>query len=571
MTLVVDHTERLKAIEPQESFIVSAPAGSGKTGLITQRILCLLGTVNNPEEILGITFTRKAAAEMAARVHSALQAAANEPRPENQYEAQTWELARKALQQDQNLNWNLLDMPNRLRIQTIDSFCRYIARQFSLETKLGDLSEPSDQPEVLYQSASRSLLQKLETDDAVTPHLTVLLAHTGNDLARCERLLSELLGKREEWLPIIYGIKDNHHYFEQVIDQINVENIIDLQDRLMPVAGELIELADFAATHVPDGRNPCLTQLVGIKELPDIGLSGIADWQTLLRMLVTKDGAIRSKVDKNSGFPSDKKEHKSRMEALLDWCRAQADLVSQINNILHLPSKSMGTSEQLILNALAQLLPRLAAELDIEFKAFDQCDYSAITLAALEAVSPTSDEVVSDITLRLDYQLRHILVDEFQDTSGSQVELLAQLVSGWQPDDGRTLFLVGDAMQSLYGFRNANVGLFINSQRHPVGTVQCAPINLTTNFRSEKGIVDWVNNVFTGAFPKKADISRGAIPYSRAVAFKSKSDHAAVHFQGFSGDFAESEEAKHLPIPVCRSIRITLPNQLLFWFVAEVI
>ena len=546
MTLVVDHTERLKAIDPEESFIVSAPAGSGKTGLITQRILCLLGTVNHPEEILSITFTRKAAAEMAARVHSALQTAANEPRPENQYEAQTWDFAQKALQQDQSLNWNLLDMPNRLRIQTIDSFCRYIARQFSLETKLGDLSEPSDQPEVHYQSASRSLLQKLETDDALTPHLTVLLAHTGNDLARCERLLSELLGKREEWLPIIYGIKDNHHYFEQVIDQIVAENIIDLQDRLMPVAGELIELADFAATHVPEGKNPSLTQLAGITELPDVGLSGIADWQTLLRMLVTKDGAIRSKVDKNGGFPSDKKEHKSRMETLLDWCRVQADLVSQINNILHLPSKSINVSEQLILNALAQLLPRLAAELDIEFKAHDQCDYSAITLAALEAVSPTSNEVVSDITLRLDYQLRHILVDEFQDTSGSQVELLAQLVSGWQPDDGRTLFLVGDAMQSLYGFRNANVGLFINSQRHPVGTVQCTPINLTTNFRSEKGIVDWVNNAFTEAFPKKADISRGAIPYSLAAAFKSKSDHTAVHFQGFTGDLAESEEAKHI-------------------------
>ena len=127
MTLVIDHTERLKAINPEESFIVSAPAGSGKTGLITQRILCLLGTVNHPEEILSITFTRKAAAEMAARVHSALQTAANEPRPENQYEAQTWDFAQKALQQDQNLNWNLLDMPNRLRIQTIDSFCRYNA------------------------------------------------------------------------------------------------------------------------------------------------------------------------------------------------------------------------------------------------------------------------------------------------------------------------------------------------------------------------------------------------------------------------------------------------------------
>ena len=59
MKAVVDQAERFKAIDPRESFIVSAPAGSGKTGLITQRILGLLATVNEPEEILSITFTRK--------------------------------------------------------------------------------------------------------------------------------------------------------------------------------------------------------------------------------------------------------------------------------------------------------------------------------------------------------------------------------------------------------------------------------------------------------------------------------------------------------------------------------
>ena len=553
MKTVVDQAERLKAIDPRESFIVSAPAGSGKTGLITQRILGLLATVNEPEEILSITFTRKAAAEMASRVHIALQQAANEPRPSDSYAAQTWDLAQKALLQDKHLNWNLLDMPNRLRIQTIDSFCRYIARQFSLETKLGDISDPSEYPEAHYEAASRSLLQKLETDESLAPSLEIILAHTGNDLGRCERLLSELLNKREQWLPLIYGSKDNRHYFERVIENIVDEKLNDLYERLMPIIGELIALADFAASHLPEGKNPALAKLIGIADVPDSSLSGISEWKALLGMLVTKEGNIRLKIDKNAGFPADKKEHKGRMDELLSWCRGQHDLEEQIGNILHLPDHSINLSQQRILDALALLLPHLAAQLITEFKEHDQCDYPAITLSALEAITPACDDIVSDITLRLDYQLRHILVDEFQDTSGSQVELIAQLVTGWQPEDGRTLFLVGDAMQSLYGFRNANVGLFINLQRHSIGTVQCTPLTLSTNFRSEQGVVEWVNHVFSGAFPKRADISRGAVPYSPSSAFKNYGENDAVSFSGFSGELADTAEADHIA-NICHQI-----------------
>ena len=229
---------------------------------------------------------------MASRVHTALQQAANEPRPSDAYGAQTWDLAQRALIQDKQLNWNLLDMPNRLRIQTIDSFCRYIARQFSLETKLGDISDPSEYPEAHYETASRSLLQKLETDESLAPSLQVLLAHTGNDLGRCERLLSELLNKREQWLPLIYSSKDNRHYFKQVIESIVDESLSNLYERLMPIMGELIELADFAASHLPEGKNLALAQLIGIEDVPDSSLSGVSCWKTLLRMLVNNDGNV---------------------------------------------------------------------------------------------------------------------------------------------------------------------------------------------------------------------------------------------------------------------------------------
>lgn len=561
MNQVNDLLERQQALDPQQSFIVSAPAGSGKTGLITQRVLRLLCAVEHPEEILSITFTRKAAGEMASRIHRALQAAAYEQRPSDPYEAQTWDLATQAVARSTELGWNLLDMPGRLRIQTIDGFCLYIASQFALETKLGALPEPSDNPQVLYELAARALLDKIEQDSSTAKQLAVLLEHTGNDLGRCERLLSDLLSKRDQWLPLIFSAADNHQYFQQVIDQVIGENLLQLQDALLPIEGELVELADFASQYVNTEKNAQLTELAGIVELPDSSLNGIRQWKLLLSLLVTQDYQIRKKLTKNEGFPADQKDAKARMMVLLDWCRERPAINELIANCLCLPDAAINPAQQLLLDALGHLLPLLAAELNIVFKQQEQCDYTAITLTALEAIEPNpDDQAISDITLRLDYQLRHILVDEFQDTSGSQIKLLEHLIAGWQPDDGRTLFLVGDAMQSLYGFRNANVGLFINAQRHPVGPVQCTPLTLSANFRSQQGIIEWVNHAFHQAFPAQADISRGAIPYSPSDAFKGPGDGPAVSFQGFAGDDDEQSEATYIA-NTCRQIATTKPDE----------
>ena len=558
---VVDSPQRQMALDPTQSFIVSAPAGSGKTGLITQRVLRLLCSVENPEEILSITFTRKAAGEMSSRIHSALQAAAYEPRPDNEYEAQTWDIAAQAVERNNQLGWNLLEMPGRLRIQTIDGFCRYIASQFALETKLGALPEPSEQPAVHYELAARNLLQRIEEDGEVGEQLAVLLAHTGNDTARCERLLADILGKREQWLPLIFDAKGNQQYFQQVIDQIIGETLLTLQDALLPIAGELIYLADFAANHIPTDKPSPITELAGITELPDISLEGIQQWKILLSMLVTGKNEPRKQVTKNNGFPADQKDAKQQMGVLLEWCRNHPDIHELILNALYLPESNINQSQQLMLDALSCLLRHLAAELETVFKQHDQCDYPAITLAALEAIEPSpEDESISDITLRLDYQLRHILVDEFQDTSGAQIKLLEHLIAGWQPDDGRTLFLVGDAMQSLYGFRNANVGLFINAQRHPIGPVQCTPLALSCNFRSQKGVIDWVNDTFSEAFPAVPDISRGAVPYSASEAFKASGADPAVSFQGFCGDDYQQAEAEYIA-KTCRELCDNQPGE----------
>ncbi|MGB1333519.1 MAG: UvrD-helicase domain-containing protein [Porticoccaceae bacterium] len=560
-----DAEARLQALDPHNSFIVSAPAGSGKTGLITQRLLRLLNTVENPEEILCITFTRKAAAEMRQRIHSALVFADQNPRPKDPFEAQTWDLATKALARDKTLGWNLLDIPYRLRIKTIDSFCHYIAKQFMFDNGNGALPEQSEYPQALYHTAARELLKQIESNNATSNALSVVAANMGNDLGRCEKLFANMLSKRDQWLPHIFTTANNSVYFQQVIEKLIIDTLEQLEQQLFPLAGELIELADYAASNVAR-ENTHLYALKGLCEFPPINQKGLSQWKNILRLFVKKDKDFspRKAVSVREGFPPEGGEQKARMKSLLADYTNDKYLQSLVVDVMHLPEAEISTDQQHMLNALGLLLPQLAAILKIIFQQQGQSDYSEITMTALDALEPDSEtDVISDITLKLDYQLKHILVDEFQDTSGSQMRLLEHLVNGWQPDDGRTLFLVGDAMQSLYSFRDARVGLFINAQRYPIGPVQCQSLVLTSNFRSKKGIVDWVNENFIDAFPEVANINRGAVPYHSSTWVRSEEESQAVYFHGYSckqtTDY-DRKEAEHIA-KLCQQIKLEKPDQ----------
>ena len=117
-----DESARIEALDTTRSFIVQAPAGSGKTELLIQRYLRLLATVDNPEEVLAITFTRKAAAEMQLRVLQALQAAGRDEEPQEAHEKVTAAAARSVLQKDRERGWDLIRNPRRMRIQTLGRF-----------------------------------------------------------------------------------------------------------------------------------------------------------------------------------------------------------------------------------------------------------------------------------------------------------------------------------------------------------------------------------------------------------------------------------------------------------------
>src|SRR5687768_10440253 len=207
-----DFAERRRALDPTQSFIVQAPAGSGKTGLLIQRYLKLLACVDEPEEIVAITFTRKAAAEMRERMTKALlrvgdnlHRAAFENGQETEHEKVTRELADAVLRRDAQAGWHLVTNPGRLRIQTFDSLCASFTRQMPVLSEFGAQPESIDDASELYLAAARATVGLVNGADAAAQDVQCLLEHLDNDVARIEKLLVEMLARRDHWLRHIHG------------------------------------------------------------------------------------------------------------------------------------------------------------------------------------------------------------------------------------------------------------------------------------------------------------------------------------------------------------------------------
>src|SRR5712672_3193948 len=173
------------------------------------------------------------------------------------------------------------------------------------------------------------------------------------------------------------------------------------------------------------------------------------------------------------------------------------------------------------LEAIPALIFPAVSHLKIIFGETGKADFTELAHGALRALGSVDDP--SDLLLSLDQRISHILVDEFQDTSFSQFELIAKLTSGWTGTheaggDGRTLFRVGDPMQSIYRFREAQVALFIQAKHAGLGALRLEPLTLSTNFRSQQGIVEWVNASFSRVLPAAEDETSGAVVYSPSSA-----------------------------------------------------
>ena len=515
-----DQAVRDTALAPDRSFIVQAPAGSGKTELLTQRFLRLLAIVDRPEEIIAITFTRKAAGEMRNRILEALQLGRAKEPPAERHRRHTWELASAALRQDDAHGWGLMENPRRLRVETIDALNAWLARQLPLSSRLGAAPVVADDPEPVYRETAREILLSAGGPDACAAHAAALLAHLGGRFGQAEALLVALLKARDHWLGKIVSRRGiDPAVLRSRLDAALAHFVADELRRAresLPreLLDEIAALGAAAAARAPD--NQALAALAGCSRWPAADGAELLCWRALAELLLVKAGDWRKKLDKKIGFPAGKSPEKARMQALLETLAMQADPAA-LQRVRALPEPAYDDARWGILAHLLALLPVCAATLDVAFAARGESDYVGVARAALDALG-TPDEP-NDLALALDCRISHLLVDEFQDTSQAQVELLERLTAGWSPGDGRTLFCVGDPMQSIYRFREADVGRFLKAQDTGIGGLPLERLRLTVNFRSQGALVEWVSSTFPAIFPQRADLSLGAVPFAASQAW----------------------------------------------------
>ncbi len=546
---VLDAAQRLRALDPSDSFIVQAPAGSGKTELLIQRFLTLLSHVEQPESIVAITFTRKAAGEMRHRVIGALQKAASESAPEEAHERHTWELSRRALAIDQEQAWQLIQHPSRLRIQTIDSFCGSLVRQMPWVSRMGASPQPEDKAGHLYRQAARATLDLLEAGTTEAAALERLLEHLDNNLATVETLLTGMLGRRDQWLRHVVPNTASISFretLEATLTQI-VRDELERTRTLFPpdIVDEVLDLARFAARNLSEqGAQTHLAGCIELHELPGNEPEWIGHWLGLAEMFLTQEGTRRKALNRNQGFlpTPEGKAAKSRWAAI----ELQEVIITQLHGLRSLPPASFNESQWEVLSALLDLLPVAAAQLKLVFQQEGKVDFTEIAQASRIALG--TPDSPTDLAFALDCRIQHLLVDEFQDTSQSQYELLETLTAEWQPDDGRTLFLVGDPMQSIYGFREADVALFLRARERGIGNIRLTALTLSVNFRSDAPIVTWVNQTLGAAFPAKEDRLTGAVTYEASVAFHSRGDSQAVTIHPFFDKDPDAEARRVIEI-----------------------
>jgi ATP-dependent exoDNAse (exonuclease V) beta subunit len=538
----VDQARRAEALDPLRSFIVEAPAGSGKTELLIQRYLRLMARVERPEQIVAITFTRKAAAEMRQRVVETLTAAASGSVTVPAHRQASLALAREVLAHAERSGWSILDQPHRLRITTIDALSTSLARQLPVPANgIGGLAV-TEKPGGLYALAARRATESLADDDALGDALRRLLQASDNSLAKLDRWLAGVLPQRDGWLRALAAGSDVS-FAEQLtasLEQIRRGRLAALR-RLISPAHEhrLLVLLTEDPAREPDGA-----PVDGSIEPDDI----VADelWRRAASVLLKRDGDWRQRFTRADGFPAGDKARKQELESLLEVMQATEGLRENLVGLASVPDPADAQSQRDLLPALELVLPRLLAELRVLFEEHQIVDYTELALAAERALG-TVDEP-SELLLALDRRIEHILVDEFQDTSHVQWRLFEKLTAGWEESDGRTLFLVGDPMQSIYRFRDADLSLFLEAARHGLGSVPLHPITLRDNHRSAPEIVEWVNSTFAGVFPESAAADGGMPPYRPAAATHAPDTSAGVQVHAFADDDPEAETARLVEI-----------------------
>ena len=506
MSTAPDQSVRDEALDIRRSAIVQAPAGSGKTTLLVERYLKLLSVADQPEEVLAITFTVKAAQEMRERTMQQLLQAA--PESINAAAAQV---------RNRQMGWSLEHNTNRLKIQTIDSFAAGIVRRLGSRGVRASDAGLTTQAEGLYLNAARRTLQRTKGDDPLSGSVIRTLTRFDFEGEPLAQAIASMLASRDQWVRPLAGALQafaeapEHlaHQMEERLDLLTTSLVERIQSRLDSEAS--IALDELRAV---------------------LGLEGTPSWPRLARLLTTQKAELRKRFTTRDGFDSKALRALARQVSEdLERCDS-APLIAELRR---LPETPLGDQEATQDTAL--VLWNAVNALAGEFAASGHTDFVELLLNAENALRDTDGP--TELALALDYRIRHILVDEFQDTSIAQLRLFELLTEGWHPDSGETFFAVGDPQQSIYRFRDADVARFLRVQREGLGGLPLRPLRLSANFRSSPDVVDWCNAQLAPIIGDRADETGGLVPFSESQAVRTFAGEVVVR------PFASAEEEAH--------------------------
>jgi ATP-dependent helicase/nuclease subunit A len=480
-----DADARRQAVDPSQNIVLEASAGTGKTRVLVERYVNLLLAGVEPEQILAITFTRKAAAEMRQRIIARLREAGRT----SQMSAARWRDLREGLAE--------------IAISTIDAFCLSLIREFPLEAGIDpgfDLADQTEIPRLIGQALDRALRigrHLAQMDDDVAMVFVQLRER------RLRDGLAALVDRRLVATDVLrrfldFGPRD-------LTPALACRRAADrLSDLLNHMPGGCRQLLDAG----PLGH-PQFAMLAD--DLSVLLTSGQADYasrgdQAAFRMLVdrvrgyflTLDGNPRKA--KGFGQSEFRKEHCASDPA---WKRHR-DLVETIAPAIEQIVRAFRRDLNVIVSRGVWRLFQIALkQYRLTLESHAALDFSEVLARAVGLLRQM--EEFSQSRYKLEARYQHVLVDEFQDTNRAQWELMSLLVRSWGEGFGvatgalqPTIFLVGDRKQSIYGFRDAEAAMleeaagFVAGLR-PDGQPRQA---ISVSFRAVPGLLTFVNELF---------------------------------------------------------------------------
>jgi ATP-dependent exoDNAse (exonuclease V) beta subunit len=397
------------------------------------------------------------------------------------------------------------------------------------------------------------MMQLGDSDAGLNEALSLVLLHRDGNLTQCRELLADMLSLRDQWgrlIPLDKESLEDTFLDGKVLTQ--VENAldsaicaeltrlqrvfpVDLLERLSALAGEMGHEDGY------QGRPSPIVICSGRYKSPEATAVDLEYWRALTHLLLKKDG-WRSGFNINHVEFAITKEQRSRLREIVDSLQRHGGLLEAVERVRDLPPAKYPAEQWKVAKALFHVLHRALAELQIVFAERRECDFTELGLLARAALHHGGGA----LDTALGTKLQHMLVDEMQDTSTSQYELIQLLTQGW---DGRsqTVFLVGDPKQSIYLFRQARVERFIRTMEElHLGDLILGSLRLTANFRSQPGLVHSFNGDFSRLFPKAIEDDRSEmVPYSAVDAVRGpvlQETHSSVwHPQVVSSDIPQDD------------------------------